>query len=34
MYEPPPSHVNFYYDGTPVKLSEAAEEIATFYAKM
>ena len=33
-YEPLPDHVKFYYDGKPVKLSEAAEEIATFYAKM
>ena len=33
-YERLPSHVNFYYDGKPVKLSEAAEEIATFYSKM
>ncbi|XP_067290609.1 DNA topoisomerase I, mitochondrial isoform X2 [Pseudorasbora parva] len=33
-YEPLPDNVPFYYDGQPVKLSLATEEIATFYAKM
>ncbi|KAK9952862.1 hypothetical protein ABG768_016892 [Culter alburnus] len=33
-YEPLPDNVPFYYDGQPVKLSPATEEIATFYAKM
>ncbi|RWS01519.1 DNA topoisomerase 1-like protein, partial [Dinothrombium tinctorium] len=33
-YEPLPSHVNFYYDSQPIKLSIQAEEIASFYAKM
>ncbi|RWS14571.1 DNA topoisomerase 1-like protein [Dinothrombium tinctorium] len=33
-YEPLPSHVKFYYDGKPVKLSLEAEEVASFYAKM
>ncbi|XP_075245175.1 DNA topoisomerase I, mitochondrial-like isoform X2 [Convolutriloba macropyga] len=33
-YVPLPKDVNFYYDGKPVRLSEAAEEVATFYAKM
>ncbi|XP_051538523.1 DNA topoisomerase I, mitochondrial-like isoform X2 [Myxocyprinus asiaticus] len=33
-YEPLPDNVTFYYDGQPVKLSPATEEIATFYAKM
>ncbi|KRY33648.1 DNA topoisomerase 1 [Trichinella spiralis] len=33
-YEPLPSSVNFYYDGKPMKLSEGAEEVATFYSKM
>lgn len=33
-YEPLPSHVKFYYDGKPMKLSPEAEEVATFFAKM
>ncbi|NXM30048.1 TOP1M topoisomerase, partial [Oxyruncus cristatus] len=33
-YEPLPENVRFYYDGKPLKLSSAAEEVATFYAKM
>ncbi|NXR79458.1 TOP1M topoisomerase, partial [Pycnonotus jocosus] len=33
-YEPLPEDVRFYYDGKPLKLSLATEEIATFYAKM
>ncbi|XP_014433330.2 DNA topoisomerase I, mitochondrial isoform X2 [Pelodiscus sinensis] len=33
-YEPLPDDVRFYYDGKPMKLSMATEEIATFYAKM
>ena len=33
-YEPLPGHVRFYYDGKEMRLSEDAEEIATFYAKM
>ncbi|KAM6953739.1 DNA topoisomerase I, mitochondrial [Aplochiton taeniatus] len=33
-YETLPSNVSFYYDGQPMKLSAATEEIATFYAKM
>ncbi|XP_045417305.1 DNA topoisomerase I, mitochondrial isoform X3 [Lemur catta] len=33
-YEPLPDGVRFFYDGKPVKLSMAAEEVATFYAKM
>ena len=33
-YEPLPSHVRFYYDGKEMRLSEEAEEIATFYSKM
>ncbi|XP_068381682.1 DNA topoisomerase I, mitochondrial isoform X2 [Eschrichtius robustus] len=33
-YEPLPEGVCFYYDGKPVKLSLAAEEVATFYGKM
>ncbi|KAJ8412242.1 hypothetical protein AAFF_G00145090 [Aldrovandia affinis] len=33
-YEPLPSNVKFYYDGKPFKLSEKAEEVATFFAKM
>ncbi|XP_053105103.1 DNA topoisomerase I, mitochondrial isoform X3 [Hemicordylus capensis] len=33
-YEPLPDCVNFYYNGKPLKLSLATEEIATFYAKM
>ena len=38
MLAPPyvrmPDHVHFYYDGKPLRLSEASEEVATFYAKM
>uniref|UniRef100_A0A7M4F5M1 DNA topoisomerase I n=2 Tax=Crocodylus porosus TaxID=8502 RepID=A0A7M4F5M1_CROPO len=35
LYEPLPDNVKFYYDGkSPMKLSLATEEIATFYAKM
>lgn len=33
-YEPLPNDVKFYYDGKVVKLSEPAEEVATFYARM
>nr|DBA23890.1 TPA: hypothetical protein GDO54_011605 [Pyxicephalus adspersus] len=33
-YEPLPEDVRFYYDGEPMKLSLAAEEVATFYGKM
>ncbi|NXA78661.1 TOP1M topoisomerase, partial [Thryothorus ludovicianus] len=33
-YEPLPEDVRFYYEGKPLKLSLATEEIATFYAKM
>ncbi|XP_011404857.2 PREDICTED: DNA topoisomerase I, mitochondrial-like [Amphimedon queenslandica] len=33
-YERLPSDVKFYYNGKPMKLSEAAEEAATFFAKM
>ncbi|XP_031439743.1 DNA topoisomerase I, mitochondrial isoform X2 [Clupea harengus] len=33
-YEPLPNNVSFYYGGEPMKLSLAAEEVATFYAKM
>ncbi|XP_063062811.1 DNA topoisomerase I, mitochondrial isoform X2 [Engraulis encrasicolus] len=33
-YEPLPKNVNFYYEGQPLKLSLATEEVATFYAKM
>merc|ERR1712176_910334 len=33
-YERLPKNVKFYYDGTVMELSEAAEEVATFYAKM
>ena len=33
-YEPLPSHINLKYDGAPVDLSEEAEEVMTFYAKM
>ncbi|XP_015365531.1 PREDICTED: DNA topoisomerase I, mitochondrial [Diuraphis noxia] len=33
-YEPLPSNVKFYYNGKHVVLSELAEEVATFYAKM
>ncbi|TSX72110.1 DNA topoisomerase 1 [Bagarius yarrelli] len=34
QYERIPDKVKFYYDGKPMKLSESAEEVATFYAKM
>ncbi|XP_074059030.1 DNA topoisomerase I, mitochondrial isoform X2 [Macrotis lagotis] len=34
LYEPLPDDVHFYYDGKALKLSLAAEEIATFYGKM
>ncbi|XP_017342285.1 DNA topoisomerase 1 [Ictalurus punctatus] len=33
-YERLPENVRFYYDGKPMKLSEQAEEVATFFAKM
>ncbi|KAJ8418819.1 hypothetical protein AAFF_G00003180 [Aldrovandia affinis] len=33
-YEPLPQTVSFYYSGKPVRLSVAAEEVATFFAKM
>lgn len=33
-YEPLPSSVKFYYDGKEMQLSESAEEVATFYARM
>ncbi|XP_050542424.1 DNA topoisomerase I, mitochondrial isoform X2 [Daktulosphaira vitifoliae] len=33
-YEPLPKNVKFYYEGKCVQLSESAEEVATFYAKM
>ncbi|XP_025831306.1 DNA topoisomerase I, mitochondrial [Agrilus planipennis] len=33
-YEPLPKDIKFYYDGKEVRLSEPAEEIAGFYAKM
>ncbi|XP_052815915.1 DNA topoisomerase I, mitochondrial-like [Mya arenaria] len=33
-YEPLPDDVHFYYDGKVMKLSEDAEETATFYSKM
>lgn len=33
-YEPLPSNVKFYYSGKEISLSESAEEVATFYAKM
>ncbi|KAK9888579.1 hypothetical protein WA026_000818 [Henosepilachna vigintioctopunctata] len=33
-YECLPSNVKFFYDGEEIKLSESAEEIAGFYAKM
>lgn len=33
-YEPLPSNVKFYYDGKELKLSEDAEEVAGFYARM
>lgn len=33
-YEPLPKSVKFYYEGKHMRLSEYAEEVATFYAKM
>lgn len=33
-YEPLPDNVKFYYDGKEVKLSQDAEEVAGFYARM
>ncbi|XP_046726160.1 DNA topoisomerase 1 isoform X1 [Silurus meridionalis] len=33
-YERLPENVRFYYDGKVMKLSEQAEEVATFFAKM
>ena len=33
-YERLPKHVKFFYDGEPMRLSEEAEEVATFYGKM
>lgn len=33
-YEPLPPDVKFYYNGKEMKLSEEAEEVATFYARM
>ena len=33
-YEPLPSSVAFFYDGQRITLSEPAEEVAGFYAKM
>merc|ERR1712045_954628 len=33
-YERLPKNVRFYYDGTPMKLSLEAEEVATFYGRM
>lgn len=33
-YEPLPPTVKFYYNGKEMKLSEEAEEVATFYARM
>ncbi|XP_071448202.1 DNA topoisomerase I, mitochondrial isoform X2 [Hetaerina americana] len=33
-YERIPSSVKFYYDGKEMQLSELAEEVATFYARM
>ncbi|XP_067834807.1 DNA topoisomerase I, mitochondrial-like isoform X3 [Heptranchias perlo] len=33
-YEPLPFGVDFYYNGNRMKLSPAAEEVATFFAKM
>lgn len=34
LYEPLPNSVKFYYNGKEMKLSEEAEEVATFYARM
>ncbi|PNI46107.1 TOP1MT isoform 13 [Pan troglodytes] len=33
-YEPLPDGVRFFYEGKPVRLSVAAEEVATFYGRM
>lgn len=33
-YVPLPKHVKFYYDGKQMELSESAEEVAGFYARM
>lgn len=33
-YEPLPENVKFYYDGKEIKLSQDAEEVAGFYARM
>ena len=33
-YDPMPSSVRFYYDGSKMSLSEPTEEVATFYGKM
>lgn len=33
-YDPLPDHIQFYYDGKAMKLSQDSEEIACFYAKM
>ncbi|MCJ8733214.1 hypothetical protein PDJAM_G00220640 [Pangasius djambal] len=33
-YQPLPDNVKFYYDGKPVKLSLAAEEVALYFAQM
>ncbi|KAJ3586603.1 hypothetical protein NHX12_012999 [Muraenolepis orangiensis] len=33
-YQPLPHHVRLYYDGKHMKLSQPAEEVATFFAKM
>ncbi len=34
LYERLPSHVRFFYDGQRMKLTEATEEVATFYGRM
>ena len=34
LYEPLPDNVYFYYDGKKMRLSEEAEEVATFYGRM
>ncbi len=34
LYERLPDYVNFYYEGKKMRLSEEAEECATFYGKM
>ncbi|XP_017882324.1 DNA topoisomerase I, mitochondrial isoform X2 [Ceratina calcarata] len=33
-YEPLPPNIKFYYNGKEMKLSQDAEEVATFYARM